>query len=403
MSKSTTNKIIDITKGLQSDISRRGFLSKVGAVSAGTIIAGCSTNKNILQPETSNLESPPGLNPAPVGNNQSNDFLATVATTDCFDYERSNIRRQVESMFNKIGGLADIIKPGDKVGIKVNLTGGVNSFGNVKHQPFNTYLNHPEICRAVVELVKDAGAGNVYIVEAVYEWQSFTFNDPITGLSYEQIANETGAELVDINKKAPYSDYAIRQVPGGIIYQELTQNGILDDFDCFISLPKTKRHVSAGITNAMKNLVGTLPVPCGLYNKGAGHRKGIHEHPNRNEDLVRVVIDLNKATPIHLVVSDIIHTVLKGEGPWIGFNYNDKVDINKLVAAKHDVVAADAVSTSLLGFDPMAVDHDTPWDFKGNLTLNYLQLASDLGMGTNDLAKINVIDASETTGVSYHG
>lgn len=403
MSKFEANKIIDLTKRHKIDISRRGFLSKVGVVSAGAMFAGCSNPGNIIQPEASNPESPPVLRPAPVGTPQSDDVLATVATADCFNYDRANIRRQIESMFDEIGGLADIIKTGDKVGIKVNLTGGVNNFGKVNYQPFNYYLNHPEICRAVVELVKDAGAASVHIVEAVYEWESFTFSDPLSGLSYEKIANETGAVLVDLNQTAPYGDYMVRQISDGLIYHQLTQNGILDEFDCFISLPKTKRHAAAGVTNAMKNLVGTLPVPAGLYNSGQNYRKAIHNHPNKEKDLVRVVIDLNKATPIHLSVSDIIHTVLKGEGPWIGFDQNDKVEINKLVAAKHDMVAADAVATSLLGFNPMSDDYDTPWDFKGALTLNYLKLADELGMGTHDLAKINVIDVTETTGVEYRG
>jgi uncharacterized protein (DUF362 family) len=263
------------------------------------------------------------------------------------------------------------------------------------------YLTHPEIVRAVGELALDAGAGHIYIMEAVYEWGSFTYRDPRSGLSHKDVAEQLGGTLVDLNQKAPYSDYVTRTVEGGgLVYGDLLQNAILDNIDCFVSLPKAKRHVGAGITHAMKNLVGTLPVPPGLYNKGASHRQGIHEHPDGDSDLCRVILDLNNATPIQLSVNDAIQTTLKGEGPWnTGRKRYTQTVFNTLITGVGDIVAADAVATSVIGYDPMAPGFSEPYP----TAINYLELASEMGMGTYNLEQIEVVDATDTTGVERRG
>jgi len=376
-------------------ISRRGFISKLGIATAGLVIGACSQAKSPLAPEMAGSAAQKTA-PIPSPNlPQYPETLAKVAKAKIDCYERTMIRKQIEAMFDALGGINDLIKSGDKVGIKINLTGGINSFGRNPTPPFDLYLTHPEIVRAVGELAKDAGASEIYVVEAVYEWESFTYQDPLSGLSHEDVTNYLGGTLIDLNAKKPYGDYKVRPVgDGGLIYNQLTQNGILDDFDCFISLPKAKRHACAGVTHAMKNLVGTLPVPCGLYNAGATNRKAIHNHPNGNSDLCRVILDLNKATPIHLTVIDAIKTNVIGEGPWnTGRNQLAQVAFDTLLAAKGDMVAADAVATNVIGFNPMATDFSEPFPD----SINYLKLASELGMGTYDLDQIEVIDATAST------
>lgn len=147
----------------------------------------------------------------------------------------------------------------------------------------------------------------------------------------------------------------------------------------------------AGVTHGMKNLVGTLPVPAGLYNVGASNRTGIHQirkyDGNPDSNLCRVILDINNANPIHLVVNDAIHTVLGGEGPWNSGIYALRLaDFNRLIVSK-DPVAADSIATKIIGYDPMAEDMMPPY----RTNINYLKLAAEMGMGNYDLAKIKIV------------
>ena len=142
----------------------------------------------------------------------------------------------------------------------------------------------------------------------------------------------------------------------------------------------------------MKNLVGTLPLPSGLYNNGQGYRAAIHDRRdlegNIYSNLRRVVLDLNHATPIHLVVNDAVKTVLGGEGPWTPLT---TASFDTLIASK-DPVAADAIGTQAIGFDPMAPDMAEPFPDG----LNYLRLAQDQGLGTADPDQLDVVVSYST-------
>ena len=67
-----------------------------------------------------------------------------------------------------------------------------------------------------------------------------------------------------------------QEQPGNL---EVLENAVFDELDCFISLPKAKQHVSAGVTHAMKNLVGTLPRA--MYSSNGSNRNKIHSHNDR--------------------------------------------------------------------------------------------------------------------------
>ncbi len=356
-------------------MSRRRFLVRMNAAAAGAVLAGPLTRSVFAGGHRSAGASRVAL--ARVGN-----------------YDRAIIRSAVEAMFSSLGGLGDIVRPGDHVGIKINLTGGHGSATSFFNEtggmhPGATYWTHPEVLRAVGELILDAGAGRITVVEAIYDQESY-FN-----WGYSSVVSTLGANFVDLNEVAPYAGYAVRPVGNdAFIYDDFTQNGILNDLDSMVSLAKSKRHNGAGVTHGMKNLVGTLPLPSGLYNNGQGYRAAIHElrdfEGNTSSNLCRVILDLNHATPIQLVVNDAVQTVLGGEGPW-GPVPLTPVSFDTLVASK-DPVAADAVATQYIGWDPLSADSTHPFPDG----LNYLRLAQDLGMGTADPGQIDVSVAYST-------
>ena len=350
-------------------MNRRRFISSISAATIG-VFAGNACRRNTLEAETAG-------------------DISKVAVAKVSTYERAVLRKTIEAMFDNLGGLGDIIKPGDQVGLKVNLTGGSRYASEFQDQtgqhPGETFWTHPEVLRAVGELVTDAGAGRIYVVEALADEAS------LSQYGFDEITDYLGATFLDLNLTAPYSGYAITPVGDhALIYETLTMNGILKDFDCFISIAKAKRHNSTGVTHGMKNLIGNLPIPAGLYNDGSWNRAAIHQMTGldgiRNNNLCRLIIDLNLVTPIHLVVNDAIGTVLGGEGPWGRLT---PTTFDTLVAGK-DPVAADAIATQVLGFDPMAFDMTDPFPN----SLNYLKLAGDMGLGNYNLDRIEVVGSA---------
>ena len=157
-------------------------------------------------------------------------------------------------MLDSLGGISDVIQPGARVAVKVNLTGG--SFFDTPPgvTAVESYMTHPEVVRVLCELLLDAGAGKLFIVEAVFDDASYG------AYGYEDIAQELNADLIDLNQFAPYSGFA--KMPVGsraFIYEEFTGNPILEEIDAFVSVSKMKCHYEAGVTHSMKNLVGMVP------------------------------------------------------------------------------------------------------------------------------------------------
>jgi uncharacterized protein (DUF362 family) len=366
---------MQIDKSANHNISRRKFAQVVGATSVGLFISPVLFSKN----NTARVFSNPKV------------AIATVST-----YEEALLKEAVERSFELLGGLGDIIKPGDSVGIKINLTGGASEaskFQLSSGKPVGeAYWTNPVLLKVVGQAIMEAGAGKLYILEALGDWES------INNFGYKEVIDSLGATFIDLNEKAPYEDYIEKSVGDNyLIYPKVTLNGIFNELDCLISMPKAKQHATAGVTHGMKNLIGTLPVSCGLYNQGATYRAGIHQlqlHdaiPGNN--LCRVILDLNRANPVHLVVNDAVKTVLGSEGPWTGDGVTP-ADFNKIIIGK-DPVAVDSVSTSIMGFNPMADDNTTPFIN----SLNYLRLASQSGLGEYDLSKIDALDAGIVTGI----
>ena len=349
----------DYSKGA-SHLSRREFLKSMGVLAAGLALASCA-------PETE----------AALSGERS-----TVAIAKALTYERTLIRQQVEKLFDSIGGLGDVLAHGNRVAIKTNLTGGIRSGSLPGIKETESFLTHPEVVRATIELLRDAGAKDIFVVEAVYEPESWLY------YGYEEMAKETGVTLVDLNYADPYSDFD-KASPGTdpFIYENFNFNPILNEIDAFVSISKMKCHNTAGVTHTMKNLFGLVPYRFYEINKGDRYRSEFHGPSNQTRKrLPRVIMDLNQARPIHLSVIDGVMTTEAGEGPWIPAM--GPIQPGLLFAGKNPV-ATDAVATAAMGFDPNADFPDDPFPHAEN----HLKIAASLGMGPNRLEEIDVIGA----------
>jgi len=349
---------------LNRSISRRSFLRTIGAFVAGLLAARCRPGgpTEVASP----TPSPP-----------------RVALAQANGYERALVRQQVRALLDGLGGLDDLISTGDRVALKVNLTGGTK----VKPLPgvpaIESYVTHPEVVRALGEAVREAGARELFIVEAVYEWDSYKL------WGYEEVARALDATLIDLNAPQPYSDFALTPVGDGwFIYENFIFNHILEDIDVFISVAKMKCHWSCGVTLSMKNLIGLVPLQYYRLDPKHGYRSALHGRGDEFKTrLPRVIIDLNRARPIHLALIDGIKTVEAGEGPWI--KTMAPVEPGLLVAGRNPVTT-DAVATAVMGFDPTTTPPDAPFLRSDN----HLNLAHGLGLGTNRLDEIEVVGAA---------
>ena len=352
-----------MTKKLQnSSLSRRDFLRISGLVAAGLLTSRCQSQQ-----------------PTPIASIPPNSPKPSVAIGKVRTYDRTAIESQVQTLIDQLGGLGSVVKPGDSVAIKTNLTGGVSS-GLLNGIPAEeSYVTHPEVVRALVKQVKAAGAGEIFIVEAVYELASYI------DWGYEDIASDLGVTLIDLNNSKPYTHFVETPVgPDSHIYDTFTFNQILNDVDVFMSVSKMKNHYLAGVTHTMKNLYGLVPYRFYRLNEQDEYRSAFHgTETQTRQRLPRIIVDLNRARPINFSLIDGIMTTMGGEGPWI--ESLAAIQPGVMIAGKNPV-ATDAAATAVMGHDPLGKNPDSPFVRCDN----HIQLAADAGLGTNRLDEIDV-------------
>lgn len=220
----------------------------------------------------------------------------------------------------------------------------------------------------------------IFIVEAVYEWESYR------QWGYEEIAADLGVTLIDLNDSKPYADFMEAAVGSNpFIYKNFTFNPILNDVNVFMSVSKMKNHYLAGVTHTMKNLYGLVPYRFYRRSETDAYRSGFHgaETETRTR-LPRIIVDLNRARPIHFSLIDGIQTTQGGEGPWI--ESLAPIAPGVLIAGKNPV-ATDAVATAVMGHDPAGDYPNSPFIRCDN----HIQLAAQAGLGTNNLDEIEVV------------
>jgi uncharacterized protein (DUF362 family) len=347
---------------LKDTITRRRFLGTLGATAAGLAIA-------------------PRL-----ARSMNDAIVSNVAVTSGDNYGRTFIKEKVQHLFDALGGISDVVKAGDKVAIKINLTGGSGSASSsaLHGVPITESMwTHPEVVRAVGELLIDCGVNgsDISIVEAL--WDDASYNN----FGYLTVQQSLGANKVNLNNAAPYAAFITRDVGNLKFYwSSFTLNQILADVDVYVSIPKMKHHTSAGFTGALKNQIGITPKA--LYETSANHgrREALHSQgSSEGTQLPRSVCDLNLARPVHLAVIDGIKNAHGGEGVWNG---TFQLAEDHVLLAGKEPVATDTVAAHIIGLDPGAAKFPLP---QGGECDNHLYLLHQKGVGTNQLGEIAIV------------
>ena len=333
-----------------------------------------------------------------------------VAVARCRTYG-DELRTSLETMFDQLGGLGSLVK-GKTVAVKINLTGGpAERMQRVRCE--DAQYTHPAVVGQTVSLLDKAGAKRIRILEGC-----FACADPMEEFMYAAgwdpsplLAAGKNVEMENTNIAGRWKGYAVRKTPkGGHIFPAVLLNKAYEESDVVISVAKMKEHATAGVTLAMKNMFGATPIS--IYGDAAGV-DGPNEEPKGGRGFImhagmrqpskiappendpktpridkyripRIVADTVAALPLQLSIVEGIVTMAGGEGPWIR---GVRACSPGLLVAGLNPVCTDAVTTALMGFDPMADRGKAPFETCDST----LRLAEELGVGTRDLKRIEVV------------
>lgn len=337
-------------------MKRREFI-KNGALAGLTLAAAsCRSNNDVEEPEK--------------------NYIAAAGR--CASYEAQALRRAVVDLVDRLGALKGV-RNGDRVLLKVNLTGGADTANAYMVQqgiiPWETYWTHGEVIRIMAELYRDAGAARIWVADALFASDSYAlggYRDKLASL----------AELIDLDQPGPSGAFVSLAVPGSLRYPAFVVREEVAQCDHLAAITKMKCHQQCGLTLGLKGHIGLVPVSHYRTQPGDISRSLLHGAP---EEMGRIlpqgIIDLNLARPIDFSLIDGILAAEGGEGPW---SRTFKAVRPGLLVAGNDPVAADAVACYLMGFAPEAVDFTPPF----SNSLNHISLAGNHGIGRYRLADI---------------
>jgi uncharacterized protein (DUF362 family) len=330
-----------------------------------------------------------------------------VSIARCRQYDPDAVQGRLETMADQLGGLSKLVS-GKTVAVKVNLTGNARqkALGLPAGQ---TYQVHPNVVLGAARLLDRAGAKRIRFLEGVY--QNRPFEDVLQDAGWDLkalSALRAKVEYEDTRNLGKGKKYHEVKVPwGGCLFPAYLLNHSYVDCDVYVSLAKLKNHATAGVTLSVKNNFGITPTAvygqheinehstsnrANIFHFGkeapaAGipqevDPKGPRRPPYR---VPRHTVDAIGIRPIDLAIIDGVETVSGGEGPWV------KLAAQKpgLLLAGRNPVCTDAVATTVMGYDPRAKSATGP--FPGD---NHLALAAGLGLGTIDVAEIEVLGLS---------
>ncbi len=268
-----------------------------------------------------------------------------VSLARCDDYDPEKVQAAVRRAVDLMGGIGSFIRSGERVLIKPNLLKG--------RPPADAVTTHPEIVRAVIRLVHQAGA------------RAFVGDSPGIG-DLRAVAERSGVLAVIEQEGASLAEFddAVT-IKGRGRFQRFEIAHAAFDADAIINLPKLKTHGMTVLTGAVKNLFGCVP----------GKRK-VQWHFNTGVDhdsFTRMLVDLASLLKPRLTVMDAI-VGMEGNGPGSG----DPRRIGIVLAGK-DPVALDVVSGLVVGLSP----EDLP----------VIRAARGAGVGETRLDNIEILGA----------
>jgi uncharacterized protein (DUF362 family) len=328
-----------------------------------------------------------------------------VAIASCKTYG-PEVRAALGRCFDLIGGVEKLVR-NKTVTVKLNLTG--TDFTRWLGKPVGeTYMTHNATVSALLAILFDAGAKRVRLVESTQSRDDLKTTLGVAGWDVNTLSALGNVEYENTRNLGLGKSYSTLRVPfGGYMFSSLQLNHSYEDTDVMVSLAKLKRHITAGVTLSMKNLFGLTPNA--LYGSEAGSEKAVDgrmplhspvgfeklklpglkpEAPYRDpfSRVPPIVVDVCAARPIDLAIVDGISAMTGGEGPWCAQAAVIKPTTPGVLIVGFNPVSTDTVASAVMGYDPRAPRGTRPFEYCDN----HLLLAEQAGLGSADLARIDV-------------
>jgi uncharacterized protein (DUF362 family)/Pyruvate/2-oxoacid:ferredoxin oxidoreductase delta subunit len=231
------------------------------------------------------------------------------------EYDRLLVKQGVVRLLAPLGGMERYVRPGERVLIKPNLLSA--------KPPEAAVTTHPELLRAVIELVQQAGG--IALVGDSPGYGSARRVAERSGMM--RVIEETGATFVPFTETAP--------VAGSGTFREFELARPYLEADRLINLPKLKTHEMMTMTCCVKNLFGSV---VGTQ-KAAWHLKA-----GADKDLfAEMLLEVYRLREPDLNIVDAI-VAMEGNGPGSG----DPCQVGLLLAGAN-AVAVDVIAAEIAG------------------------------------------------------
>ena len=247
--------------------------------------------------------------------------MYTVSLIRAESYELKELRSRIEYLLEPLGGITQIVQPGDRVLLKPNLLTG--------SRPTKECITRPEIVYCVAQLVKQAGG------------KPFLGDSPAFG-SARGVCKANGYLPLCQELELPIVEFkGQRYATENENFQHLRLSKEAMDADVVINLPKVKSHAQLTMTLGVKNLFGCVP----------GKMKAWW-HMEAGKDATRfgeMIVETAKTIDPDLTLIDGIigH---EGNGP-----SNGEPKQLGILGASTDVFALDLAMSELLQVEPLTV------------------------------------------------
>jgi len=247
-----------------------------------------------------------------------------VSIVSCPDY--SATKEAIARALDLLGGIENIIDPGDRVLLKPNILSA--------SPPEAATTTHPSVVAAMCEFVLIAG-GKPVVGDGAGISRPGATAKALKASGIEEAARKAGAAVVNFET----AGFTLVEVPEPLQFRKLYIANPVLEADVVISLPKLKTHELTYYTGAVKNFFGALSLKC---------RKEIHLLEKR-ELFGEAVADVYSVVRPGFAVMDGVWG-MEGNGPSHGKPVNSGV-----ILASSDCVSLDIVAAELIGFDPIKI------------------------------------------------
>jgi hypothetical protein len=371
-------------------LSRRQLLRRLAALALGAIggsaLGACTPGAAPAQPSPNDTVAasptpeavPPTATPvpsvtpaaaAPSGRPEIIRFRPDVPSTvvharhtgvwDGESLSPAAVRAMLDASITELTGLGDaraawaaLFRPEERVAIKVNV------FRN------SLVWTHLPLVTALTDCLQEAGLPPEQIVIFDYLTSEFeTAGYPV---------NQDGPGVRCYGTDQRYTEG--RDVAG----KSIKLSDVLLECDALINLPVLKKHMMSGLSFALKNHYGTVDLPERLHSP-----------------LSRCIAELNTLPEIkdrtRLVIGDALGVCIQDVASWPYWR-EEKPGDSLLVS--YDPVAVDTLGLRLFSEMLTANGGDPAWpQDKAN---EYLEIAAELGVGTNDEGNMDVRELALT-------